>query len=84
MNEDRILRNLAAAARGQTPPAIDVADRVVETVGKAGRRGNRLLMWFATASAAAATVIAALAVRFAQPPQDPIAEFVSQMMSVQL
>lgn len=62
MNEERILQNLAAAARGDGPPAVDVADRVVASL-RIRRKQSRLVVWFATGAAAAAMVVAVLAVQ---------------------
>ena len=60
MNEERILQVLAAGARSDAPPTVDVADRVLASL-RVARRPSRVIVWFATAASAAAIVVMTMA-----------------------
>ena len=74
MNEERILQVLAAGARGDAPPAVDVADRVLASL-RVRQRPSRLIVWFATAASAAAIVVVVMALwslmNGTRPAMDP-------------
>ena len=62
MNEQRILEKLAAAARHDKPPPIDVAETVISDLMATGEPPNTMLWAFTgVCSAAAATVTVAAA-----------------------
>ena len=83
MDEERILRNLAAAARNDAPPLLDVRDRVLRTIG-AGRSRQPWLLWaFTGASSAAAAAVIAIVWRSAAAA-DPVADIFQSVMAVTL
>ncbi len=82
MNEEQILKKLASAARGDGPPRIDVAERVLADLAVAGEPRNLLLWVFTATSAAAASVVAVLALRVWAARQDPFSDFLESMMAV--
>ena len=84
MNEERVLRRLTAAARNDGPPVIDVSDRVIESVNRLSAPTNRLIVWFATAAAAAAMVITVLAMQAALVPPEPTSELLHALLAVTL
>ena len=81
MNEERILRRLAAAARNDGPPVIDVSNRVIESVNRLSAPTNRLIVWFAAVTAVAATVIAVLAMQAALIPPEPTSELLHAVLA---
>jgi len=74
MNEIDILRKLAAAARPDAPPDVDVAGRVLRTVrGPApAPQTDRALWVLAAVSSVAAAVVAAVAAQSYLAWQDPL------------
>ena len=82
MDEEQVLRKLAAAARGDWPPAIDVADGVLAGLAERAEPPKLLLWSFTAASsvAAAAVTIAALWVWAVR--NDPAVSIVNSMMAV--
>jgi hypothetical protein len=60
MNEEQIIRTLAAAARDDAPPAVDVTGVVMARIqAQPGRRRANVLMWsYAAVTALAATFVA--------------------------
>jgi hypothetical protein len=67
MKEERIVRKLAAVARKEAPPEVDVADRVMailRTAGRGRRTGVNPLVWVAVGSATLAIPVLAAAVFF--------------------
>jgi len=60
MNEKQFIRSLAAAARDDAPPAVDVSAVVMSRIcAQPKRRRANVLMWsYAAASAVAATFVA--------------------------
>ena len=82
MNEERILRNLALAARADRPPGIDVTGAVLDRLSAAGRGGSVLLWLFTAASSAAAAAAAVVAVQVAAAREDVFGEFLESMMAV--
>lgn len=60
MNEEHRIRKLASRVRMDTPPRVDVADRVMAILRARGREGAARvdpLTWVAAASAAAAIAV---------------------------
>ncbi len=83
MNEEQTFKRLFAAARSDKPPAIDVADWVMEDISTR-REPGRVLMWvYAAVSSAAAAVVAAVALRLLTVAEaDPFSEFLQSTMAV--
>ena len=79
MNEERIIRKLAAAARADEPPLIDVSDRVLSRL-PAMREPKNLLLWtFSAISSMAAAVIVIVAIQVTLANQDPVAGFLGSV-----
>jgi len=80
MDEIKIIRKLASAMEGDEPPAIDVVGRVMDEVEDLEHPSARV-MWFFTASAAAAAIIIAVLAIQAIPDQpDPMMQFIGGVM----
>jgi len=79
MNEERILRKLVSAARGDGPPLVDVSTRLA--LGRPARlqAGNVLLWAFSAMASAAAAVVVAMAIHMLLEQQDPVAEFLGSV-----
>ena len=81
MDEQRILKRLAAAARADAPGPIDVRADVLAAIERASEpRRPRLLLAFAATAAAAAVIIALLADTVAALRQDALGEMLESMM----
>jgi hypothetical protein len=80
MDEDRILRRLAAAGSKDAAPDIDVVDRVMRDVNRLREPSMRVLWAFTAAAAAAAVVVAILAIQSIPPDPDPIMQVMGGMM----
>lgn len=75
MNEQEILRRLAAAAGDPSPPLVDVTGWVMRDLALARpRRVDPALKWFAAAAAAAAVIVTGAAAGTWVQWQDPLAE----------
>jgi hypothetical protein len=75
MNEQEILRRLAATAGPPAPPMVDVTDWVLRDLALARqRRVDPALKWFALATAAAAVIVVGAAVGTWVEWQDPLSE----------
>jgi len=82
MNPEPILQRLAAAARNDAPPPIDVCGGVLADLSTRRARPSPQPWAFASASLVAAMFIAVLAVaRLARGP-DPVDEFVTFAMGM--
>ena len=82
MNEERILRKLVSASRGDAPPLIDVTDRVLGDLAIT-RRGRDLLLWMSAAvSSAAAALITFAALRVSLAQSDPFGDFLESIVAV--
>jgi len=83
-NLENQLKILAAKARGEIPPRVDVADRVIAilTAEKYQRQSvpERPLMWMAAFSSVAAVVAVLFAIVFYDQWTDPLIE-ISQAIS---
>ena len=81
MNEERVINLLARAARGDGPPVIDLAGRIVARLPAARRRTDPVLWIFTAASglAAAAAIVAAMLIPHVTA--DPMAEFLNSVGS---
>jgi len=75
MNEERIIRKLAAAARADEPPLIDVSDRVLSRLPAVREPKNVLLWTFSAISSVAAAIIIIVAIQVTLANQDPVAGF---------
>jgi hypothetical protein len=84
MDEERLLRKLAAKARAEPVPTVRVRAAVLAEIDRAEQPRTRLLWLFAGASAAAAVVAAVLAQLLPAARQDPFGEFLQSMMAVAL
>ena len=81
MDEQRILKKLAAAARADAPQPVDVRAAVLAAIEQASEpRRPRLLLAFAATAAAAAVIIALLADTVAALRQDALGEMLETMM----
>ena len=81
MDEQRILKRLAAAARADAPEPIDVRAAVLAAIEQASEaRRPRLLLAFAATAAAAAVIVALLADTVAALRQDALGEMLESMM----
>ena len=79
MNEERIIRKLAAAAKADGPPLIDVSDRVLSRL-PAMREPKNLLLWtFSAISSAAAAIVIIVAIQVTLANQDPVAGFLGSV-----
>jgi hypothetical protein len=75
MNEQDILRRLAATAGMQAPPMVDVTGWVLRDLALARRRRvEPALKWFAAVAAAAAVIVTGAAAGAWVQWQDPLAE----------
>ncbi len=82
MNEERILKKLAAAARADLPPRIDVSGQVLERLVRRSQP-RRLALWaFAATSSAAAAAVTLLAVHVSAARQDLFGEFLQSILAV--
>jgi hypothetical protein len=84
MNAEQRLKELAAAARSETAPRVDVAHDVIRTLRGMQGRGVLIspkpMMWVAAFSSAAAVVIAAFALVAWYAGGEPLTEL-SQAIS---
>ncbi len=81
MNEEKILRKLAAAARTDAPGALDVRAGVLTQIEAAARPSRPLGLWaFAASAAAAAVILFVVADHIAAMRQDPVGEVFETMM----
>ena len=80
MDEDRILRDLAAAGSTDSPPDIDIVDRVMDEVSRLREPSTGVLWAFTATAAAAAVVVAILAIQSIPPDPDPLMQMVGGMM----
>ena len=79
MNEERIIRKLAAAAKVDGPPLIDISDRVLSRL-PAMREPKNLLLWtFSAISSMAAAIIIIVAIQVTLANQDPVAGFLGSV-----
>ena len=76
MNPEPMLQRLAAAARADAPPPIDVSGRVLADLSTGRARPSPQPWAFASASFVAAVFIAVLAVAKLVHGPDPVDEFV--------
>ena len=80
MNADERFRRLAGRAREDSPPPIDVADRVVRVLTArppaAVSMPERTWMWMAGLSVAAAAAVGVMAIPFYEMWNDPFTEVV--------
>ncbi len=74
MNEHEFLQKLAGAARWDSPPQINVAERVMENIATARPKAtfDPVLGGFALAACLAAAVVIALAIHSWLSLQDPL------------
>jgi hypothetical protein len=82
-NLDEKLKRLAVKAYGETPPRIDVADRVIAILTAEKYRQSvpeKPLMWMAAFSSVAAVVAVLFAIVLYNAGTDPLAE-ISQAIS---
>ncbi len=81
MNEEKILRELSRMSRSDTPPDIDVVQRVRGEIIELDEPLSVGIMWtFAATAAVAATVVATFAIRAILAEPDPVAQFIGAMM----
>lgn len=87
MRNENLFKMLAARARGETPPRVDVAGRVIAILGTEQnnivRMSERPLMWIAVLSSAIAASVMAIAVisyYFQSNPLAEISETISWVM----
>ena len=79
MNEERILKNLAAAARADAPPLVDVTERVLADLPAPARAPRAMLWAFAGACSTAAAAVIVLALNVEAAGQDPMGEFLQSI-----
>jgi len=85
MDEQRILKNLAAAARADAPEPVDVRADVLAAIDRAAQpRRQGLLLAFTCSAAAAALVVILLSDYVAALRQDPVGEMLESMMGASL
>ncbi len=84
MDEDRLLRNLAAKARTEPVPTVRVRAAVLAEIAAAQEPRSRVLWLFAATSAAAAVIVAVLAQLVTAARQDPFGDFLESVMAVAL
>lgn len=82
MNDFDLLDRLAAAARREQPPGIDVAERVLRTIAKPPPRSDRIFFWMALGSAAAAAACAIVALPAWEVLVDPLAQVMIALQGV--
>jgi len=75
-------QKLLAAARGDSPPLVDVSDGVLNRIGIGTRRRDLLPWIFAAATSAAAAAIVAIAMRVLIARQDAGAALIDSIFSV--
>ena len=61
MRGDDVIERLAAVARRESPPAVEVAARVLTTIAAPQPRSDRVFVWMAAGSAATAFACALIA-----------------------
>ena len=76
------VERLAAVARGEGVPAVDVAARVLHRVRQAGRPAERRLAVFALGSLAAAAAAMVMVVPLISTLMDPLAAFLQQSADI--
>ena len=85
MNEERILRNLAAAARTDEPEPVDVRAGVLAGIEAATAPRRPLGLWAFAASAAAAAVLMFLLAEYIVAQRvDPVGDVLQSMMSASI
>ena len=75
MNEELIIRGLAARARMERPPAVDVTERVMARLREQGLENGTAdtpFTWFAAMSAAAAILMVCFATSAWETCTDPL------------
>ena len=83
VDEQQILKKLAAAARADAPRPIDVRAEVLAAIEQTSEpRRPRLLLAFTATAAAAAVIMALLADTVAALRQDALGEMLETMMGV--
>jgi hypothetical protein len=73
---------LAAAARREPVPGVDVAERVLRTIAAPPLRSDRLFLWLALGSAAAAAACAVVALPAWEALSDPLAQVMIAIQGV--
>ena len=82
MNEERVLKKLATAARADGPGRIAGADAVLDRLAGRGAPQGVLVWAYTAATSAAAAVLTLLAVRAWTAQEDVFAEFLDSMLAV--
>ncbi len=82
MDRQETFRKLVKTARDDSPPLVDVSQRVLRDIGL-GRKSGNLLPWiFAVATSAAAAAIIAIAARVLIARQNAGAGLIDSLFSV--
>lgn len=74
MRADDLLDRLAAEARREHPPAVEVAARVLRTIAAPQRRDDPIFLWLALGSAATAVACVLVALPAWQDWVDPVSQ----------
>lgn len=74
MINDELIDRLAAAARREQPPAVEVAARVLNAIASPQRRDDPIFLWLALGSAATAVACALFALPAWQDWLDPVSQ----------
>ena len=83
MNEHEFLQKLAGAARWDSPPQINVAERVMRGIATARPRAlDPVVGYFAFAACLAAAVLVSFAIHSWLGMQDPLSDLVSDLSMV--
>ena len=80
MNEEKIIRKLAAAMSEDQPPEIDIVDRVMGNIEDAEHPSAKVMWLFTASAAAAAILIAVLAIQAIPDQPDPVMQFIGGAM----
>jgi hypothetical protein len=82
MNEHELLDRLARAARRESVPEVEVTARVLRSLAAPAPRPDRVFLWMAAGSAAAAAASAIFAFPELQAWADPLAQLVLNLHGI--
>lgn len=82
MHDLELLERLAAAARREHPPEVDVAARVLTTLALPQPRSDSIFLWMALGSAAAAAACVLVALPAWEALLDPLAQVMIAIQGV--
>lgn len=82
MSREDLLDRLAAAARREQPPTVEIAERVLRAVAAPPPRVDRAFLWVALGSAVAAAACAVVALPSWEAWADPLSQVMIVLQGV--